>query len=1153
MKKGIKGILSVVLSLSLILELPVVPGQSGILPKAKTAQAAEYGISNPTIDNNGVTTWDCVWFGNYWQSSESTKEPIKWRILSVNGNDAFLLADQNLDCVRYDETYTDVTWEKCTLRSWLNGYSASSNKYGKDYSRDNFIDAAFSQAEQSAIQRTSVINDNNPSYGTNGGNTTQDKIYLLSIAEASNASYGFNATFNTESDTRIANNTAHVPAHSIMNGAGRVDAWWLRSPGYDSYHVSTISRSGRGNDDGIYAFLYDHFASRPVLHLDLSSSVWSNAGQVTAIGGSSGGATTPSPQTSATPTATPLEPQSATDEVRYLAMSELAYCDCKVTGDKTISETGALDQYISQRCDTTADEYLEHSQFHLTNREFTTYLLNTISDWKIKKIYDEKGSGFYVIVLEKGDKRVLAIRGTQFEKFWDGVHDIANDIVFGGLQSVTSQMADALLCVIEDRESWQGSAENYMITGHSLGGGLAVLCGDFHGIKTVAFDGAPTSDVSYYRLNDLMALAFKGVDKWPTKDYVNEHCPVGNIDKDMKKSIYLKDRKTSSAIFDAHSKWSIVDYVDGVLQLSPEIGRNQFSSDSIIRQDMERVPASVANDVISAVYNSKISNVCGKIAGSKGGWYVDSLNKVFPYGTLILGASASQNISASLKMPTANTDVIYGGDGDDVLYGYSGDDYLIGGNGDDQLDGGSGNDTYIYWNTENQGVDTIIDEGGNDQLKLYGFSEDDEITYESDDQFHQIKVNGKTIVKINKKRNKFATINSFKVCVNGKEQSIESWSYWKNTKSFTIACPTKVQIFDENGEMVLELEDELSEPIYTDYGQFYVTNEDGDKVKHILIEDTYSVKVVATDDGSMDFSVIEDDGSQIFTQYADAISLQEGDVYDLDLSPQQGAALKKDGYEINTTTTTEMRATDIYVDTVEKSLTVDDSYQIMSYIIPSNSTDQIKFDSSDNQVASVTENGLVTAVGDGTCYISAYTDRGITQNIHITVKQEILEPSAVPSTIPQPSAAPPKPSVRPSVQPTMATTKAPTHSAVQNSSDGVEESKQSVITPTEKPKKNTKTPARVKIKKIKKKRGGDVVVKFSKVRNADGYYIQYSRKRNFSKKSETISFRSSGKLFLSAGRKYYIRVRAYKYGWRNGRYVRINGPWSSVWKTKTKK
>ncbi|MCI9537872.1 MAG: hypothetical protein HFG35_06230, partial [Eubacterium sp.] len=62
-------------------------------------------LKNPTTEN-GITTWDCIWFGNYWQEDingdgkadkNDEKTPIKWRVLSVEGDDVFLLADKNLD------------------------------------------------------------------------------------------------------------------------------------------------------------------------------------------------------------------------------------------------------------------------------------------------------------------------------------------------------------------------------------------------------------------------------------------------------------------------------------------------------------------------------------------------------------------------------------------------------------------------------------------------------------------------------------------------------------------------------------------------------------------------------------------------------------------------------------------------------------------------------------------------------------------------------------------------------------------------------------------------------------------------------------------------------------------------------------------------
>lgn len=276
--KKTKQIIAVILSF--ILVVSTVLGQ---LPASPMVSAAGYGISNPRMDSGGITTWDCIWFGNYWQSSETTKEPIKWRVLSVNGDDAFLLADQNLDCQPYNTEYTDVTWETCTLRTWLNS---------------TFYQNAFSAAEQSAVLSKTVVNEDNPSWGTEGGNNTQDKVYLLSIAEASNAAYGFNATFNKASETRCSKNTEYA-----INQGADIDIsgnyagngyWWLRSPGEDFFSAASVSRTGYGADEN-YVYIGGN-AVRPALHINLSSSTWSKAGTVSSTGGSTGGET-PSPST----------------------------------------------------------------------------------------------------------------------------------------------------------------------------------------------------------------------------------------------------------------------------------------------------------------------------------------------------------------------------------------------------------------------------------------------------------------------------------------------------------------------------------------------------------------------------------------------------------------------------------------------------------------------------------------------------------------------------------------------------------------------------------------------------------------------------------------------------------------------------------------
>ena len=110
---------------------------AGILPVSGTSSVRageDYFVNDPRIDSDGVTTWDCIWFGNYWQEDTNgdgkadkndRKTPIKWRVLSVKDDDAFLVADKNLNCQNYNDIGVDVTWETCTVRSWLNGYGGS--------------------------------------------------------------------------------------------------------------------------------------------------------------------------------------------------------------------------------------------------------------------------------------------------------------------------------------------------------------------------------------------------------------------------------------------------------------------------------------------------------------------------------------------------------------------------------------------------------------------------------------------------------------------------------------------------------------------------------------------------------------------------------------------------------------------------------------------------------------------------------------------------------------------------------------------------------------------------------------------------------------------------------------------------------------------
>lgn len=201
------------------------------------------------------------------------------------------------------------------MRSWLNGYGAGANKEGKDYSSNNFLTNAFTAGERSAIQSTSIVNDDNFYFDTEGGNDTSDQVYLLSLDEVMNPVYGFSSDYNKYDKCRKAVNTAYVAGGGEIEAVGTEDAggnnaWWLRTPGYASGSAVIVDYFGDVYRHGYYAaevssyhgseyragsvLAIEGVAVRPALHLNLkamsdtvvsddtlSNPIWSYAGTIT--------------------------------------------------------------------------------------------------------------------------------------------------------------------------------------------------------------------------------------------------------------------------------------------------------------------------------------------------------------------------------------------------------------------------------------------------------------------------------------------------------------------------------------------------------------------------------------------------------------------------------------------------------------------------------------------------------------------------------------------------------------------------------------------------------------------------------------------------------------------------------------------------------
>ena len=179
-------------------------------------------------------------------------QPIEWRVLTVENGRALVISEKLLDCVKYNEVKTDVTWETCTLRKWMNG---------------EFLNKAFSSSEQSKIATVTNQNPDNPEYGTQGGNATQDRIFALSIEEA-------NQYFRNDGD-RMAAPTVYAKKQGAWASdisslpSGEKTGWrWLRSPGLHSNLAAYVLSGGRISQYGDYV-VNDSVAVRPAFWLNL--------------------------------------------------------------------------------------------------------------------------------------------------------------------------------------------------------------------------------------------------------------------------------------------------------------------------------------------------------------------------------------------------------------------------------------------------------------------------------------------------------------------------------------------------------------------------------------------------------------------------------------------------------------------------------------------------------------------------------------------------------------------------------------------------------------------------------------------------------------------------------------------------------------------
>ena len=198
-------------------------------------------LGNPKI--GGI-----IKLGKYKQSGKNENpEDIEWQVLDRQGDKVLVISKYGLDCKQYNETNKDIMWENCMLRKWLN---------------NDFINAAFTAEEKTMIPTVTVSADKNPNYSTNPGNVTQDKMFLLSIAEAKE--------YFASNEERKCNATEYAGAQGAYTDSSQNCWWWLRSPASHQNCASSVAIFG---DVRLYGNLVSNAygAVRPAMWIDLNA------------------------------------------------------------------------------------------------------------------------------------------------------------------------------------------------------------------------------------------------------------------------------------------------------------------------------------------------------------------------------------------------------------------------------------------------------------------------------------------------------------------------------------------------------------------------------------------------------------------------------------------------------------------------------------------------------------------------------------------------------------------------------------------------------------------------------------------------------------------------------------------------------------------
>ena len=185
----------------------------------------EYQKDKQEAADNSIDDSDELILGKYEQdnNSDNGKEDIEWIVLDEKEGKKLIISKYALATHCFNSETTDVTWEECTLREWLN---------------NDFLNEAFSDTEKTRIEKTTVVNDDvklSSSWTSTGGNDTEDQIFLLSYDE-------FMSYFNEDMICTATPFALEGDPDGNNVGEDGNCTLWLRSMGIDQESALIINK-----------------------------------------------------------------------------------------------------------------------------------------------------------------------------------------------------------------------------------------------------------------------------------------------------------------------------------------------------------------------------------------------------------------------------------------------------------------------------------------------------------------------------------------------------------------------------------------------------------------------------------------------------------------------------------------------------------------------------------------------------------------------------------------------------------------------------------------------------------------------------------------------------------------------------------------------